>query len=102
MALNELQISFLTDEQRERYKQLEEVFNLPGWDILKEFASASISAQAQRALNAQNWNEHQLATGARFAFTQLLNLQEVTENEFANLAAQAAAAEEEDDELDYE
>jgi len=102
MALNELQLSFLNDEQRDRYNKLEDLFDHPGWKILEEFAQASVTAQAQRALNASNWNEHQLATGARFAFMQMLQLPEVTENEFANLAAQAAAAQEEDDELDYE
>lgn len=102
MALNELQLSFLTDEQRERYAALESLFDLPGWKIVSEFLSASVTAQSTRALNATSWNEHQLATGARHAFAQVLHLPEVTEAEFASLAAEAASVTEDDDEGEYE
>ncbi len=102
MALNEMQLSLLTDEQRDRYASLESLFEHPGWKIVSEFADASVQQQANRALNATNWNEHQLATGARAAFLQIVNLQDVTETEFANLAAQAMASQEEEDEIDYE
>lgn len=102
MALNELQISFLTDEQRERYSALESLFEQPGWKIVSEFLTASVAAQSARALNATTWNEHQLATGARHAFAQVLQLPEVTETEFANLAAESATNAAEDDEVEYE
>lgn len=102
MALNELQLSLLTDEQRERYAALESLFEQPGWKIVSEFLTASVTAQSQRALNAGNWNEHQLATGARHAFAQVLHLPEVTEAEFTNLAAEAASNQEDADEIDYE
>jgi hypothetical protein len=98
MALNEVQLSLLTDQQRERYSKLESLFEHPGWKIVQEFADTSASAQAQRALEAPNWDQHRLATGARHAFAQVASLQEVTENEFANLAAQSAQAREELDE----
>lgn len=102
MALNESQLAMLTDEQRERYNKLESLFEHPGWQIVKEFVDASATSQGLRALNAVSWNEHQQATGARLAFTQVANLPEVTYNEFANLAAEALAELEEADEFDYE
>lgn len=102
MALNELQLSLLTDEQRERYSALESLFEHPGWKIVTEYALAGATAQAQRALNASNWNEHQLATGARLAYTQVAGLPEVTDVEFSNIAAEVAATKEDEDELAYE
>lgn len=97
MALNEVQLSLLNDEQRSRYNKLEALFEHPGWKIVEEFAQASAQQQAQRTLNANSWDEHRLATGARMAFAQIAALPEVTENEFANLAAQAAQAQEDSD-----
>jgi hypothetical protein len=102
MALNELQLSLLTDEQRDRYAKLESLFEHPGWDIVKEYAQAGAVSQGQRAMNATSWPEHQQATGARYAFAQVASLPEVTYTEFANLAAEAASVQEEEDEIDYE
>lgn len=98
MALNELQLSLLTDQQRERYNKLESLFEHPGWKIVQEFAETSAGSQAERSLNARTWDEHRLATGARMAFAQVANLPVVTENEFSNLAAQQAQAKEETEE----
>lgn len=102
MALNELQLSLLTDEQRDRYNKLESLFEHPGWKIVEEYAQAGVTSQAQRAMNAQSWPEHQQATGARLAFSQVAQLPDVTHTEFANLAAEAALVREEEDEIDYE
>jgi hypothetical protein len=101
MQLNEVQLSLLTDQQRDRYNKLESLFEHPGWKIVQEFAETSAAAQSQRALEAPNWDQHRLATGARVAFTQIAQLPLVTENEFANLAAQQAQAQEdaEEDEI---
>lgn len=100
MQLNETQLALLTTEQRSRYNKLESLFDHPGWKIVQEFADAQAGTQAQRALEAPNWDAHRLATGARLAFAQIAQLPLVTENEFANLAAQHAeqlADAEEDD-----
>lgn len=102
MALNELQLSLLTDEQRERYNKLESLFEHPGWQIVSEYAQAGVTSQGLRAVNAQSWAEHQQATGARLAFAQVASLPDVTDTEFANLAAEAASIQEEADEIDYE
>lgn len=102
MALNELQISLLDDQQRERYNALEKLFESPGWKIIQEFAETSAQAQADRALAATDWPTNRTAIGARAAFIQVANLQQITEIEFSNLAAQAAAAQEDEDEIDYE
>lgn len=102
MALNEVQLSLLTDDQRERYAKLESLFEHPGWQIVQEYAQAGVASQAQRAMNATSWNEHQQATGARLAFSQVAALPDVTHAEFSNLAAEAAMVQAEDDEIDYE
>lgn len=102
MSLNEVQLSLLTDEQRDRYSKLEKLFEHPGWKIVQEYAQAGVTSQGMRAMNAINWNEHQQATGARLAFAQVASLPDVTHTEFANLAAEAALAQEEADEIDYE
>lgn len=102
MALNELQISLLTDEQRQRYNALEKLFDSQGWQIVQEFAQTSAEAQAVRALDAQDWASNRTAIGARAAFIQIASLQQITETEFSNLATQAAATQEEEDEIAYE
>lgn len=105
MALNESQLAFLTDQQRERYNSLEKLFEHPGWQVVSEFLESSVAEQSNRVINAQNWDTHRLATGARLAFAQILNLPQITEQEFSTLAAQAATAaevDEEEDALDYE
>jgi hypothetical protein len=100
--LNEVQLSLLTDEQRERYAKLEDLFDHPGWEIVKQYAEAGVASQGMRAMNATSWAEHQQATGARLAFQQVAALPEISYNEFASLAAEAAFEQEEADEIDYE
>lgn len=80
------QLNYLTDQQKARYSQLENMFETPGWKLVEDFANRNAEEQYQRAASARDWNEHRLATGARAAFITIARLRDTTEVEFAQLA----------------
>lgn len=96
------QIQFLSNEQKERYMTLERLFEAPGWKLIVEWAKANGFDQTQRQLNAVNWDQTNVARGARYAFGMLEELQATTEAEFAALAAQNAETAGLTDEQTYE
>jgi hypothetical protein len=84
-------LNHLTNEQRARYRVLEALFESEGWKLIKEQLVSSAQQQEQRMLNAQNWDTHRHAAGARAAYAQVVSLPEMVENEFEQLAETEAA-----------
>lgn len=96
------QIQHLTDEQKERYLQLERTFDTPGWKLVEEYAIQRANDATGRLLAAKSWEENRIFAGGREAFALFANLRESTESEFAALAAANAEAKRTQDEEDYE
>ena len=92
----------LTDAERARYAALENLFGHPGWKIVEEWATASLSQEQARQLQAGTWETVMFQRGKASVFAELLALPDTTENEFAARAAQAAEAKQTHDEADYE
>lgn len=92
MALDLNQLQHLNDVQKANYMQAEKFFSSEFWPWLKKWAETNEQEQTGRILNANNWEFNRVATGARFAFAIMANLETVTENEFAALAEQTEEA----------
>lgn len=100
--MDQEQLSYLTDQQKERWQILENLFAHPGWNLIVQFLEIEAENQNIRAANAASWDENRLAVGARAAYAQLAKLAESTEHEFALLAEQAREAALAEDEGDFE
>lgn len=87
------QIMALPGPMRERYQLLEKLFEHPGFKFLKEWAVAQVNEQTARILNATSWDQHLVARGAQLAYQNFVNVEELTHQEFAAMAAEAHAKE---------
>ena len=97
MALDMTELQHLTAEQKTAYMEAEKMFASDFWPWVRNWAERNAAEQADRLINASTWDFNRVATGARYAFTLLSKLEEVTESEFAALAKQALEAEAEKD-----
>ncbi len=88
--LDQASLAHLDDAQRQRYMTLERLFDTDGWKLLVEFSKSNAGLQEQRIINAQNWETHRHASGARAVYLQFANLQEQFEQEFSAIAEEAA------------
>lgn len=102
MALDIQQLHLLTDQQKAAYMQAEKMFSSDFWIWMQKWAEDNAAEQRERVVNAATWDFNRVATGARYAFELLANLEKVTETEFANVAAQAAESKESEVEQDNE
>lgn len=96
------QLKFLTDAERNRYMVLERFFETEGWKMITEHAKAGSATQEQRMINAQTWDIHRYASGARAVYEQFVNLPEQIETEFTQMAEAAAAQVQLVNERDFE
>ncbi len=96
------QLKYLTPDQKDRYVTLERMFESKGWQVVQAWAASRAENEMRRAAFTGTWEDHRLATGARLAYEQFVNLREATEQEFVDLAEQAMLAEQEDEALDNE
>ena len=102
MALDLQQLQLLNDQQKAAYMHSEKMFASEFWPWIKQWAEANAAEQRERVVNAATWDFNRVATGARYAFELLANLEKVTEAEFANVAEAAAEAKESEVEQDNE
>jgi len=65
----------LTNEQREYYDALDEVFSLPGWKRIIEDATAQIYQNQCDALESPNWDMLNVLRGKSLALAELTNLE---------------------------
>jgi hypothetical protein len=98
--LNELQ--YLTDLEKSRYMMMERLFAQPGWTEVIKQAEQGVQETVMRGANAATWEENRIALGGRVVYAWLVNLQQSTDLEFEQLAAEAKAAKQEKDEQDFE
>lgn len=96
------QIKNLTPAQKDRYMALERMFATDGWRIVTEHVTGLANDAAERELNAVNWETNRVWHGARAALLQMANMQDVTEKEFAALAANREEAQQDEDETKFE
>lgn len=92
-----VQINNLTDEQKARYNDLTALFEMPGWAIIKKWAEANYEEALHRAANAPSWEVNRIAVGERIVYDVLRKTEEITEREYALLAAENASATIEDE-----
>jgi hypothetical protein len=95
-------IAHLNDAQKDRLAKLDAVFSLPGWKLVLEWAAANAAQHEARQLNAQTWDQYNVAKGARLAYLTVTELEEITMNEFAALALQNAETVRLEDEFAHE
>lgn len=96
------QIKHLNAEQKTSFAKLERLFNEPGWEIIVEIATLRARQAEGRILNATSWDQALLHRGMRSVYAEIANLREVTEAEFAALAAAQAEATQFEEESKYE
>jgi len=92
MALSMEEIGLLSDTQKQRYAELERLFEQPAWNTVKLWATNNAREQEVRLINAATWDENRIAAGARAAYLHVLNIEEVTEHEFRLLGQQNVVA----------
>ena len=100
------QINALTDEQKERYVNLTRIFDLPGWQLIKTWATNQSEELLRRGANAVSWEANRLDAGQRVVYDLIAQLPEITELEYATLAEQNVeqriAEAQAEDEADFE
>ena len=102
--LDQDDLTFLTDVEKETLSQLEKLVQSPGWEIVTAWAKANAEEQTHFLINARSWDENRVAWAGRFVYNQLANFEQVLLSEFKVMAQQRAVerakdASEEDEEL---
>ncbi len=100
--MDSTQLKYLTDQDRQRYRVLEQLFESDGWKLLASQLEGNVTQFEQRQLTAPTWDAVLYARGARDANAQLRDLPQMVENEFAGRAEEARAAREREDEARFE
>ena len=95
-----VQIQHLTDEQKERYKALPQVFELPGWAIIKKWAELNHDESRDRGASASTWEMNRIAFGERIVYDVVRKMEDITELEYSSLAKENAASAAPDEEVD--
>lgn len=96
------EIKWLSEANKDRFYQLEEVFSLPGWKLLEEWAEQKAMEAGVRGANATSWEDNRQQLGARLVFEEIVTLRDATYNEFEVIALQARLDTEEADMEEYE
>lgn len=65
----------ITQEQRDYYNALDEVFALPGWKKIIEDATAQIYQNQADALECPTWDVLNVLRGKSLALAELVNLE---------------------------
>lgn len=95
----------LTDNERDQYAKLENLFMHPGWALAQEIFELGAKESYQRAAFAQSWEQNRMAVGEHSVWSRVVNLSEYVETNFRELAHQrvvAKASEEIDGEEQFE
>lgn len=88
--MDQSKLQHLTDEQRQTYRVLEQLYTSEGWKLIVKFAEAERAMQAQRMINARSWDEHNHAKGAYDAYFVFVTMADQFEAEYAAMAEEAA------------
>lgn len=90
------EIKYLDDTAKNRYAQLERLFDSDGWRLVTALASELAESCKERAANAQTWEDNRFAAGQRLAYVHITKLEEATETEFQAMAQSAKAKKDSD------
>jgi spore maturation protein CgeB len=96
------QIKYLPDPLKDRYAKLERVFQSDGWALVVDFAKQRATEAQARIVNASTWEDVLLNRGRLQVYAELATLNDTTEAEFAQLAENAKAQTEQEDETKFE
>lgn len=80
------QINLLSNDSKGKYMALERLFDSPGYKFLVAWAKASADECVVKILHAPNWDQHVAHTGAKYAYEQIINFEDITAQEFATEA----------------
>ncbi len=86
------QLRALTDAQKAKYMAMGKLFEHPSYKFLMDWAKESVNEAQNRELHATTWELVLINRGARLAFTDLVNLENQVENEFASIADNAISS----------
>lgn len=100
--MDQEQIKYLTDEQRDRYKKMADLFEMPGWEVLKNWARINADEARDRGASATSWEMNRIAFGERIVYDIIKQLDEINEREYSVLADENRARAEEDDIVETE
>lgn len=92
----------LPEAEQDRYMKLERLFMSEGWQLISEWAEAKAQEIILRQANASSWDDHNALRGARLVYTEISNLDEVTEREFAAVVDTIKEQQALDDEIEFE
>lgn len=85
MALSREDLVHLPDEHKDRLRALEQVFESDGWNWIKVWATVNAEERANRILGATSWDANRIETGARLAYTHMLNVEAEVEAQYQQL-----------------
>ena len=98
MSLDMHDIQYLSNEQKERYLQLQRFFESDHWKLLQAWASANHNQWLLATALASSWEVNRMNFGQSLAYERLFNLEKEVDNEYANYAKEAQEAVESGDE----
>lgn len=94
------QLQYLSSDQKAKYIRLEKLFESDGWEDLMKWATVNKAVAITGMLNAANWEQYKEYKATAKVYDAVLALRESTDHEFEQMAADAQAATEEQDEVD--
>lgn len=89
MTLDATQLNALTPTQRERYLILEKLFRSKAWKVVLATLNSRAQESVQRAAFAKTWEDNRTAIGYGYAYNEMANFEEATQQEYVAMADQA-------------
>lgn len=89
MNLELEQVNALTPDDRNRYMQLEKLFNQPGWKYVTALAQRNAALALQNAALAATWDTNRMQIGNHMAWLSIANLEKDTQSHYGELSAKA-------------
>jgi hypothetical protein len=96
------ELQYLNDGLKERYMQLERLYENDAWHLVKAWASKNADQQVIMVMNAQNWEQTVYARGLRDGYLAILNMERANAFEFRNLVEASKQAKQEAEEAEAE
>ena len=95
-------LNALSDQQKSEYLAITRTLDGPGWDILSNYYQDRVADHIKAGANAGSWEENRILLGARLAYEEFANLRDAIEERFEELAHEALAPAESEDEERFE
>lgn len=88
------QVNALVPDDRNRYMDLEKLFQQKGWKVVVALARQNAATALLTAARAQNWDQNRVAIGNHMAWQAIANLEKETKEIYEGKANEMIRLEE--------